>query len=63
MSNLLVKNKFRNPFEEKKPKKVGRLSQLTKANRRLRNIVLASLSGLESNWQADKRWGVVAYTQ
>jgi hypothetical protein len=55
-----VKNKFRNPFEEKKPKKFGRLSQLSKANRKAKNVAFTGLRRLESDWQSEKRWGETA---
>lgn len=38
-----VKNKFRNPYEEKKPKKIGRLAQLSKRNRIMRNQMFEGL--------------------
>lgn len=43
MTGMDVKNKFRNPYEDKKPKKVGRLAQLSKRNRIMRNRSLAGL--------------------
>lgn len=54
-----MKNKFRNPYEEKKPKKVGRLGQLSKANRKAKNTPLVGLRSLEMDWQYEKRFGNV----
>lgn len=54
-----VKNKFRNPYEPKQPKKVGRLSQLSKANRRSKNVPLPGLRALEADWMDEKRFGNV----
>lgn len=56
---ILVKNKFRNPYEDKKPKKVGRLAQLSKANRRAKNKPMVGLRPSELDWQYEKRFGNV----
>ncbi len=54
-----VKNKFRNPFEDKKPKKIGRLSQLSKANRKAKATHPEGLRASELDWVYEKRRGIV----
>lgn len=56
---FLVKNKFRNPFEDKKPKKIGRLSQLSKANRKAKVKFPEGLRASELDWVYEKRRGLV----
>ena len=53
-----MKNKFRNPYEEKKPKKVGRLAQLSKANRKAKNMPPVAMRSSEMDWQYEKRYSM-----
>jgi hypothetical protein len=52
-----VKNKSRNNYEPKLPRKFGRLSQLSKANRRASGIIPDGLRQSELDWIAEKRLG------
>jgi hypothetical protein len=55
-----VKNKFRNPYEDKKPKKKGRLGQLNKSNRALTREQFGLLRPSEQDWIIEKRRGIVS---